>query len=193
MVFDLTTTYFPLAGRDNFGKPFGQNMYNWEWYVGDRTSITSFGWFEYWNVTGTPNLVANPRHSNLYPGGLAVINSGVSISRPPRGSLFIGYSVINTGVIATSALNAVYSYWLSPKWYTTFTTSYDFGNAILLGSAFSITRVGADFLTTIGMSFTPLRNNTQFALEIVPRLSPNVRLGASAGGPRFDSRFAPTQ
>ena len=54
MVFDLDTTYFPQASRDNFGKPFGQNFYNYEWYIGDRTSIVSYGWFEFWKVTGDP-------------------------------------------------------------------------------------------------------------------------------------------
>ena len=43
MTLDVDTTYFPNADRDNFGKPFGQNMYNWEWFIGDRTSIVSYG------------------------------------------------------------------------------------------------------------------------------------------------------
>jgi hypothetical protein len=193
MIFDVSTTYFPNASRDNFGKPWGQNMYNWEWYIGDRTSLISYGWFEFFKVWGTPLLQSNPKHANSYPFGLAVVNSGISISRPPRGNLYIGYSVINSGVIATSAINAMFSYWLSPKWYGTFATSYDFGNAIGLGSLFSFTRVGADFLTSVGMTFNPLRNTTVFSLEIVPRLSPNFRLGSNGGLPRFDSRFAATQ
>ena len=56
MTLDLDTTYFPNANRDNFGKPFGQNMYNWQWFIGDRTSIISYGWFEFWNIARQPDL-----------------------------------------------------------------------------------------------------------------------------------------
>lgn len=192
MTFDLSTTYFPNADRDNFGKSFGQNMYNWEWYIGDRTSILSQGWFEFWDVTGSPILSANPRHTSD-PFGLKVINSGVSLSRPPRGNVYIGYAVINTGVIATSALNVAMSYWLSPKWYGSFATSYDFGNAILLGSTFGITRIGADFLTSVGLTVDPQRESYMFGFELTPRLSPSIRLGSGGGLARFDPRFAPVQ
>jgi lipopolysaccharide export system protein LptA len=193
MVLDVTTTYFPNERRDNFGKSFGQNMYNFEWFIGDRTSIISTGWFEFWNVQGDPILLATPRRSND-PFGLDVIQTGISISRPPRGNVYIGYSIINTGPITTSAVTATYGYWLSPKWYSSFSTIYDFGNAILLGSTVAITRIGADFLTSVGLSVDPQRNNYTFNFEITPRFSPNVRFGSAGGGAsRFDSRFAPTQ
>jgi hypothetical protein len=191
MILDAQTTFFPNSQRDNFGEPMGQTMYNYEWYLGDRTSLISTGWFEFWNVVGNPILVTDPRKSND-PFGLRVINAGVSINRPPRGNVYFGYSIINTGPIATSALNASFNYWLSPKWYASFATSYDFGNAILLGSTASVTKIGADFLTSIGLSVDPQRQNYTFGLEIAPRFSPSTRLG-SAVGSRFDSRFAPTQ
>ncbi len=191
MVLDLQTTYYPNASRDNFGEPFGQNMYNYEWFIGDRTSIVSTGWFEFWDVQGDPILVTNPRKTND-PFGLKVITAGVNVNRPPRGSIYFGYSIINTGTIQTSALNVAYNYWMSPKWYTSFATSYDFGNGILLGSTVSVTKVGADFLTSLGLSVDPQRQNYTVGFEIAPRFSPNVRLG-SAVGTRFDSRFAPTQ
>jgi hypothetical protein len=192
MTLDLTTTYFPNASRDNFGKPFGQNQYNWEWFIGDRTSILSYGWFEFFNIAGKPILLSNPRHSNN-PLGLNVITSGISISRPPGGNIFFGYSVINTGPISTSALNVSTSYWLSPKWYGSFSTSYDFGNGILLGSTFAVTKIGADFLTSVGLTVDPQRQSYQFGFELSPRLSPSVRLGNGGGVARFDQRFAPTQ
>jgi hypothetical protein len=192
MTLDLTTTYFPDAHRDNFGKPFGQNQYNWEWFIGDRTSILSYGWFEFFKIAGNPILISNPRHSNQ-AFGLDVITTGISVARPPRGNVFIGYSVINTGPIATSALTTSVSYWMSPKWYGSVATSYDFGNAILLGSSFTVTKIGADFLTSIGLNFVPLQRSVTFGFEISPRLSPSIRLGSNGGGARFDQRFAPTQ
>ena len=191
MTFDVDTTYFPNANRDNFGKPFGQNTYNYEWFLGDRTSFTSYGWFEFWNVQGKTIPASNPRGTND-PFGLSVITSGFSIARPPRGYVFIGYSIINTGPIATSALNLSYTYWLSPKWYAYTAMSYDFGNAILLGTTFSLTKITKDYLTSLGLNVDPQRSNYTFAFELAPRFSPNVRLGSNVGT-RFDSRFAASQ
>ena len=192
MIFDLDTTFFPDPSRDNFGKPFGQNMYNWQWFIGDRTSIISTGWFEFWNITGNPIYKTNiDRHND--PFGLNVVTSGISLTRPPRGNIFIGYTVINTGPINTSALNLASTYWLSPKWFGTASTSYDFGNGILLSAMFSLTRIGADYLTTIGLNVDPQRQSYGFACVISPRLSPTVNLGSGVGLSSFDSRYAPTQ
>jgi hypothetical protein len=191
MILDFQTTFFPNSKRDNFGNPMGQTMYNYEWYLGDRTSFVSTGWFEFWTVQGNPILVTEPRRLND-PFGLTVVTAGFSINRPPRGNVYIGYSIVNTGPIATSAMNLSYSYWLSPKWYSSFSMSYDFGNAILLGSTVSLTKISADYLTSIGLAVDPQRQNYTFGLEIAPRFSPTARLG-SAVGTRFDSRFAPTQ
>lgn len=192
MTLDISSTYFPNSSRDNFGVPFGQTQYDWQWFVGDRTSIISTGWFEFWDVTGDPILASNPRHANS-PFGLDIITTGVSLARPPRGNVFVGYSVINSGVIATSALNVAMSYWLSPKWYGSFSTSYDFGNEILLGSTFGVTRIGADFLTSIGLTVDPQRQSYMFGFELTPRLSPNLRFGSGGGIARFNPEFAPTQ
>jgi hypothetical protein len=192
MILDLQTTYFPLASRDNFGKPFGQNQYNYEWYIGDRTSLISNGWFEFWDITGDPKLHASNTSSG--PFGMYTVTNGISLNRPPRGNVFIGYSVINAWPITTtSALNVSFSYWLSPKWYTSCSTSYDFGNAILLGSTLGITRIGADFLTSVGLTVDPQRQSYQFGFELTPRLSPGLRIGSGGGVSRFDPRYAATQ
>ena len=192
MTLDLDSTYFPNAAVDNFGKSFGQNMYNWEWYIGDRTSLISYGWFEFWKLGGQPIYNVNTNRNNN-PLGLNVITSGISIARPPRANVFIGYTVINTGPINTSALNTSLSYWLSPKWYGTFSNSYDFGNGILLGSLFSFTRIGADYLTTVGIAANPLQNSYTFGFTVMPRISPSVRNGSSIGGSSLDTRYAPVQ
>ena len=136
MTFDLDTTYFPNASRDNFGKPFGQNMYNYQWFLGDRTSFTSYGWFEFFDITGNPIYKTNTNRNNN-PFGLNMITTGISLSRPPRGNVFLGYSIINTGPINTSAPLTTISYWLSPKWYGSSSLMYDFGNRIPLASMFT--------------------------------------------------------
>ncbi len=193
MVFDLDTTYFPNAARDNFNKPFGQNFYNFEWYIGDRTSIVSYGWFEFWKVGGTPYLAYDTSLDRNDPFGLHIITSGLSITRIPKGNLFIGYTIVNTGPINSSALNTQYSYWLSPKWFGTLAESYDFGNGILLAASGSLTRIGADYLTSVGLTVSPLQHSYQYVVTISPRLSPNTMFGSSTGTLRPDNRFAPVE
>ena len=192
MTLDASTTYFPYAQRDNFGTPWGQALYNWQWYIGDRTSIVSAGWFDFFKLVGSSPL-NNNMTTGYNPNGLNIITSGVNITRPPRASMYFGYSIIDTGPIKTSAANVSISYWLSPKWYGTYSTSYDFGDAISLGTMFAFTRIGADYLTTIGLTVDPQRSSYMFAFQIVPRLSPGMRSGASSGAGQFDTRFAPTQ
>jgi hypothetical protein len=189
MTLDASTTYFPTANRDNFGTPWGQAMYNYQWYIGDRTSIVSSGWFDFFKLVGGTPLASV---SGYNPNGLNIITSGVSISRPPRSNIYLGYSIIDTGPIKTSAINMSISYWLSPKWYGTFSESYDFGDAVSLGSMFAFTRIGADYLTTIGLTVDPQRQSYMFAFQITPRLSPGLGSG-STSGTSFDTRFAPTQ
>jgi hypothetical protein len=189
MTLDASTTYFPTAARDNFGTPWGQAMYNYQWYIGDRTSIVSAGWFDFFKLVGGTPL---PSVTGYNPNGLNIITSGVSISRPPRSNIFLGYTIVDTGPIKTSAINVSLSYWLSPKWFGTFSESYDFGDAISLGSMFAFTRIGADYLTTIGLTVDPQRQSYMFAFQITPRLSPGLGSG-STSGTSFDTRFAPTQ
>ncbi len=102
MTLDASTTYFPDAARDNFGTPWGQAMYNYQWYIGDRTSIVSAGWFEFFKLVGSSRCRAVTGYN---PNGLNIITSGVSISRPPRSNVYLGYTIIDTGPIKTSAVN----------------------------------------------------------------------------------------
>jgi hypothetical protein len=189
MTFDIGTTYFPQAGRDNFGKSWGQANYNYEWFIGDRTSIVSSGWFDFFGINGDQNP-AYPRNRD----GIQAIMTGVNLTRIPRTSLTIGYSILNTGPINSSALNVNGGYWLSPKWYATAGGVYDFGEGLLLSTFFSVARIGPDFITSAGLNVNPLQNNFGFSFEIVPRFSPNTRIG-SGGGSAFrpDIRYLPQQ
>jgi hypothetical protein len=192
MTFDGTTTYFPNAARDNFSVPWGQAMYNWQWYIGDRTSIVSSGWFDFFKLVGSQPL-NNSFTTGYNPNGLNIINMGISVSRPPRANFYMGYSIIDSGPIKTSAINLAISYWLSPKWYGTFSESYDFGDGTSLGTSFAFTRIGADYLTAVGFTFDPLRNSITYAFSITPRLSPGLSSGSSNAMGSFDTRFAPSQ
>jgi hypothetical protein len=192
MTMDAGTTFFPTANRDDFGVPWGQTMYNYQWYLGDRTSLVSQGWFEFWKLNGSTPL-NNNLVTGFNPNGLNVITTGISLARPPRSNIYVGYTIIDSGPIKTSALNTSINYWLSPKWYGTFSTSYDFGDAVDLGTTFTFTRIGADYLTTVGLSVDPQRSSYQFAVQITPRMSPAFRMGSNSALNTFDTRFAPAQ
>ncbi len=199
MTLDATSTYFPDSARDNFSTPWGQTMYNYQWYLGDRTSIVSQGWFEFFKLVGS-NPLQYPysfdplvKATGYNPNGLNIITSGLAISRPPRSNIFLGYTIIDSGPIKTSALNASISYWLSPKWYGTLSESYDFGDGVNLGTMFSFTRIGADYLTTFGFTWDPQRNMFQLGLQMTPRSNGGMSMGSNSALSSFDTRFAPTQ
>ena len=73
------------------------------------------------------------------------------------------------------------SYWLSPKWYGTFSESYDFGDAVSLGTMFAFTRIGADYLTTIGLAVDPQRQSLHVRLSDHPASESGTRLGFDVG------------
>jgi hypothetical protein len=58
---------------------------------------------------------------------------------------------------------------------------------------FSFTRIGADYLMSLGLSVDPQRQSYMFAFQITPRLAPMLRLGSGVGLNQFDSRLAPVQ
>ena len=158
-------------------------MYNYQWYIGDRTSIVSYGWFDFFKLVGSTPL---PSVTGYNPNGLNIITTGISIGRPPRSNVYLGYTIIDTGPIKTSALNVSMSYWLSPKWYGTFSRSYDFGDAVSLGTMFAFTRIGADYLTTIGLAVDPQRRKFHVRLSDHPASGPGMgRSGSRAPSVRY--------
>src|SRR4029078_8188691 len=46
MTLDLSATAFPTPDRDNFGRAFGFLEYDYLWNIGDRTALTSSGWYD---------------------------------------------------------------------------------------------------------------------------------------------------
>jgi hypothetical protein len=146
--------------------------YDYSWHLGDRTSILSSGWFE------------------TYDDGPMAWNAGLFIERPPRGSLYVGYNILDP--IDSRVVNASYNYWMSPKWVSSFHTSYDFGETSNLGQSLVVTRIGSDLVVRIGFSWNPLRDNFNFGFELQPRLYPSLHLG-SLGGPKVPLEYAPVE
>ena len=162
ITLDTNLTVFPDANRDNFGKAVGLWDYDFRWHVGDRTTIVSDGIYDFFNE------------------GQQMTSVGVFLTRPPRGSIFVGMRMLD-GPIRSQTLNFSYSYWMSPKWVSTFGTSIDFAKQGNLGQNFTITRVGESLLISAGFNVDPARGNFGVGLAVEPRFLPKGLLNNPTG------------
>jgi hypothetical protein len=164
ITFDTNMTLFPNPDRDNNGTVAGLLDYDFRWHVGDRLTLVSDAVFDFFNQ------------------GQKIVSVGGYLTRPPRGSLYVGLSVLNGPTnLNSQVLTISYNYWMSPKWVSSFGTSYDFGNQGNLGQSFSVTRVGESFLVSAGFSVDATRQNVGAVLTVEPRFVPKSRLGSVGG------------
>ncbi len=165
IVLDTNATVFPEQTRDNFGEALGLVDYDFRWHVGDRLTLLSDGVFDF------------------FQDGQQVVTFGGFLSRPPRGSLYVGLRLLE-GPISNQILSMSYTYRMSPKWLSTFGTSIDLGDEGNIGQRFAITRVGESLLISAGFTVDAARNNVGVSLAIEPRFLPKNRLG-DIGGARI--------
>ncbi len=165
IVLDTNATWFPDNENDNFGEPLGLLDYDFRWHVGDRLTLLSDGIFDF------------------FPDGQQLVSVGAFLSRPPRGQLYVGLRVLE-GPISRRILSTSYSYLMSPKWISTFGTSFDISGKGNIGQRFSITRIGESLLISAGFTVDAARDNVGVQLAIEPRFLPKGRLGR-AGGARI--------
>jgi hypothetical protein len=162
VTFDTGINLYTNPDRDNFGTVPGMANYDFRWHVGDRLTMVSGGIFDF------------------FSGGQSVFSVGGFLTRPPRGSLYLGYNFID-GPIQNRVVSVSYSYWMTPKWITTLGASIDLGNQGNIGETFGITRVGESLLINLGFSADPTRNSTGVMLVIEPRFLPKSRLNSVNG------------
>ncbi len=162
ITLDTNLTVFPEPGRDNYGRTFGLLDYDFNWHVGDRLTFVSDGIFDFFNQ------------------GQRIVSVGGFLNRPPRGSLYAGFRILE-GPIRGRILSFSYTYWMSPKWVSSFGTTIDLGNQGNLGQNFSVTRIGESFLVSAGFNVDAARDSVGVALAIEPRFLPKSRLGRIGG------------
>jgi LPS transport system D len=162
VTLDTSISYFPEAGRDNFGHPFSFLEYDATWNVGDRVALVSTGWFE------------------PYDGGTDYYTVGAYLNRPDRTNFYIGYRQIDP--LNSRAVTGSVGYQLSPRYYLNASSSYDFGIRQAMANTFTLTRTGTDLTVSIGINYNSLTNSFGVQFMVVPNLvaamSPG-RLGAS--------------
>lgn len=154
MILDLEASYFPDAGRDNFGEDFGLVGGRYRWNVGDRTS-----------------LVAGSRY-DFFDGGQELWNLGVISQRSARGSLYLGLRQVKGDTLDSQIAIASYSYQMSPKWVSTFATSFDLAMNQNQAQSVTISRIGADFLFHLGLTYNENKDNFGVSVMLVPRIGP---------------------
>lgn len=170
--YDVNLTLFPNRDRDNFGELVGLIEYRSAIHLGERTSLISDGWFE------------------TFDGGPRFWTVGFYLDRPPRGSLLLAYSSMEP--IDSEAIHFAYSYWMSPKWVSSFITRFDFEEDKNLGQSLVLTRIGADFLFRLELDVDPLRDDFGVSVAVFPRIDPEL-FGGRTAGPRLPLSEAPVE
>lgn len=158
ITFDTNLTLFPDPDRDDFGKVPGMFDYDFRWHVGDRTTLVSDG------------------YADFFDDGLTTFTVGAFLTRPPRGRLYVGFRTFD-GPFQARVVSISYDYRMSPKWISTFGTAFDLGKDGNIGQNFSITRIGESLLISAGFTVDASRDNVGVNLAIEPRFLPKKRLG----------------
>jgi hypothetical protein len=117
---------------------------------------------------------------DFFSGGQSVYSVGAFLSRPPRGSWYLGYHSID-GPIQSRVVSLSYTYWMSPKWVSSAGASIDLGNQGNIGEHLSITRIGESLLVNLGFNADPSRNSVGVQFSIEPRFLSKSRLANQNG------------
>jgi hypothetical protein len=165
VTLDVQATFFPDAQRDNFGQDWGLVDYDFKWHVGDRFTVLSDG------------------YADFFDQGLKTASIGGILTRPELGSLYVGYRAIDGPYFKSSIVNASINYRMSEKWILTAGSSYDFENAGNIGQTAFITRVGESFLIKLGGNIDVSRNNFSLQFAIEPRFISSGGLNVVGGVP----------
>lgn len=162
IVLDVEGSFFPRAARDNFGEDFGVVNYDFRWHVGDRLTMLSDG------------------YADFFGDGLRTFTLGSVITRPERGQVYFGFRTIE-GPISSNILTGSVGYRMSEKWILTGGTSVDLGATGNIGQYLGLTRVGESALIRIGFNADRSRNNVGINFSIEPRFLASNRLGLVGG------------
>jgi lipopolysaccharide export system protein LptA len=161
ITFDTQLTLFPDRQED-FGSVPGLLDYDFRWHIGDRLTLVSDGEFDFFDQ------------------GEKAVSIGGFLTRPPRGSLYLGFRYLD-GPVHNEVIVASYSYLMSPNWITTAGISIDLTTNGTTGMSFTVTRIGESFLISAGFNANTAQNNVGFMFNIEPRFLPKTRLGQIGG------------
>jgi hypothetical protein len=150
MTLNAGVSVFPTSDRDNFGQAFGILEYDWVWNIGDRTALTSSGFFEPWQ------------------DGPRAFDIGTVFHRPDSSNLYVGYRQIDP--VNSKAVVASLAYPLSGKYAVTAATVWDFGVDVQTYSIL-LSRMGTDVMFNFGVNYNSTLNNFGVIFEILPNVA----------------------
>ena len=162
IVLDIHGTLFPKAERDNYQESLGLLDYNFRWHVGDRFTLLSDGF------------------ADLFNHGLVKVTFGGIITRPGRGSVYLGLRSLD-GPFDTKAVVTAIDYQMSHKWVAQIGSSYDFGDAGNIGQRIHLLRIGESFLVGVGVNVDVSRGNIGADLTLEPRILARSRRSRVGG------------
>ena len=142
--FDTDVTIFPDPDRDNFGEVAGLLDYNFIWHMGDRLTVLSDGIFDFFDE------------------GQKIVTVGMFLTRPPRGSLYLGYRLLQGPIDSQVVTDDATAYWMSPKWISTTGVSIDLHQVQNVSPNFQLMRVGESLLWAMSISYDPARADGRF-------------------------------
>ena len=164
ITLDAQTSFFPNADRDNFGTGAGMFDYDFRWHLGDRVTILSDGF------------------ADFFDQGLRTVSVGAYAERPEIGSIFVGVRSIE-GPISSNIITASTVYRLSDHWGIKAGTSIDFGETGTIGNRLGIVYIGESFLWEVGFNFDASRDNFGVRFAIEPRFVGGGRIFRPGGVP----------
>lgn len=162
ITFDVATTWFPDEDRDNFGADFGIFDYNFRWFVGDRVSLVSDG------------------YADFFGQGLRTVSVGVQSNRPGVSDAYVGVRSIE-GPISSNVLSTAITYRMSDKWGLRANSQIDFGETGTIGNGIAAIYIGESFLWQFGINSDLSRGNVGFRFGFEPRFLNRPRLFRPGG------------
>lgn len=162
VALDVDWILFPQANRDNFGSEAGALNYDFRYHVGDRLTLLSDGYFDF------------------FYQGLKTISAGAKFSRPGRADAYIGLLSLE-GPISSNVINGNVNYRLNEKWIFTGAAAVDLSSVGNIGQTLALTRIGESALIRVGVNVDSGRDNVSFNFNIEPRFLPTKRLGSLGG------------
>jgi hypothetical protein len=158
MTFDVGTSLFPDPDRDNFGEVVGMTNYDFEWHLGDRFTILSDGFADWFSQ------------------GLRQVTIGGNLGRPESGNVYLGFRSTE-GPISSNVILGFVNYRMSEKWIANAGASFDLGNTGNIGQTVGVTRIGEAFLLTMYVNYDASVDSLGVNFGIEPRFLPNGKAG----------------
>ena len=153
MTLDLEASLFPNADRDNFGETLGLLGADYAWNFGDRTRLLASAVYD------------------LYDDAPGRWDVGFLTQRTLRGSAYLGLRHTDVLGVDRTQFVSSYSYLLGPKWAATASNSFDVNETDNSRQSLTVTRLGADFNVTVGLTADDNIGNFGAVFNVEPVLA----------------------